>query len=137
MKKNNGFSFVWLLFILATISVLISVVVFFLSNSQKKASVISTKTSLSLLSPAIIKCCSNSTNTINTTAGKDLCLENTGVILPTALQLKSKDPIIYSIIENCGQSNPTLSVTLAGHPEDNCNDAWVITKSGVKPPTGC
>jgi hypothetical protein len=85
------------------------------------------------LEPVVSLCCSTTGNTIQATAGSDLCSTNVGVLLPTFTQLKAT-----SVTYTGGTcTTPTLTAVLGGHSNASCNGTWTMTEGTTTAPAGC
>jgi prepilin-type N-terminal cleavage/methylation domain-containing protein len=136
MQKNKGFTLIELLVVIAIIGILASVVLVSLSSARNKANAASTKATLDSLRPALTMCCDESSNTMATTAGSELCSVAVGALLPTASQLKATG-VTYAVTNQCNTTTPTLTITPSGHTQASCNGTFTMTSSALTIPTGC
>jgi prepilin-type N-terminal cleavage/methylation domain-containing protein len=134
MKK--GFTLIELLIVIAIIGILAGIVVGVTGAARTKAATQATRASLSGLRSAIALCCDVTTNTLQTTAGSDICSSAIGTLLPTAQQLNASG-VTYTVSNQCSASEPGYTITLSGHPNSSCNGSWTVTVTRFQPPSGC
>lgn len=104
---------------------------------------------ISNLSDSIEKCCQNSTNILQATAIDTLCMDSSGAkaeiekgyfggMLPMGEvitrngEFGSNVDLKYTVLNNCSESDPAMTVIATGLPVAQCNNTVVtIKKSGI------
>lgn len=96
------------------------------------------KATLASMQGAVVMCCDNSENTLQTTSGLDICSSALGVKLPTSQQIYATG-VTYNIAPNgtCRDEDPGLIVIPIGLPIEGCNVPATIRTSGVTFSPGC
>jgi prepilin-type N-terminal cleavage/methylation domain-containing protein len=144
MKK--GFTLIELLIVIAIIGILAGIVVGVTGAARTKAATAATKASLSGLRSAIAICCDQPgaqlVQTSNPDANTDICNPPIQSYLPTAAQLNlggSSPSVTYTVLNQCGTTEPGYTITLSGHPNNSCNspNTWTVTITRFQPPSGC
>ncbi len=126
-----------LLIVIAIIGILAGVILVSTSSARNKATAATTKQTLASLKASLTTCCDDTNATFNTTEGAEICSIGSVGNLPTAADLKATG-VTYAATFDCSTSDPTVTVTLAGHPLAACNSAWTLSVyGGLTAPSGC
>ena len=103
---------------------------------QNKAIIASYKSVVSGIQAAVVMCCDETKNSLQTTPGADACKPSLKVNLPAADAMKATN-VSYAVLAQCSKNDPGLSVTPSGLPVAACNAAATVRESGVIFPEGC
>ena len=142
MKK--GFTLIELLIVIAIIGILAGVILVSTNSARNKAVAASTKQTLASLKSTLAVCCDDILATPNDVVagagGGEICSTPMGVNYPSDsdLKLNAGGTVAYTATADCAQTDPTVVITLSGHPYAACDGNWTSSiYSGLTAPAGC